>query len=230
MAQVDNGQKIAITPAVCDDLPLPENAAAHQIRLVSPVEQDAVSAQAHIILQESGYIVPLVSGIPLQQAADGTWQTDYNGLYVALEEGSSNYWVAEQAAADTWSLGMIAAYPLGYDSISQRNTALTFSSGGAALDVVCGTPFPEAVNTLYTYARVYVPQRDDAGRLYPLPGMPQQQNTMYVSTFESVPLPAAFRLLPVVTHPGDVYILYSFTYADGSGCSAEPVPYPTADR
>ncbi len=218
------------TPLAAKSLPLPENAADYHIRLVSPAEPDAVSAQAHIVLMQSGYIVPLVSGIPLQQSSDGTWQADYNGLYVGLEEGSSNFWAAEQAVGDTWSLGMIAAYPLGYDSINQRNTALTFTSGGAALDVTYGTPFPEAINTLYTYARVYVPQRDDAGRLYPLPGMPQKQNTMYVSSYDLVPLPAAFRLLPVAAYPGDMYILYSFTYPDGSGCSAEPVPYPPAGK
>lgn len=74
MAQVDNGQKIAITPAVCDDLPLPENAKrALGQKLLQMATQNGfgASAGAFVLTANVNTVDKIMSGtIPAQFIVD----------------------------------------------------------------------------------------------------------------------------------------------------------------
>lgn len=221
-------------PIVASALLLPDQAEDFRVVLSASGDSNAVSATANIIFQYDGYYIPIVSGIPMSRAAGDVWQAEYNGLYVGFEQGSDNYWAAEVVSRDenheTWALGRMAAYPSDYhnSSIWQQRTLLDFSPAPVLTVDQLTSAFPEVYTSLYSYANVYVPQRDAAGRLLHMDDLPPEEQTTYRSDYEAVSPPAVFRLLPVTTLPTEAYVLYSFTLADGTGYSAEPIPYGQA--
>lgn len=222
------------TPIIAESLLLPEEPAQYRVTLSVQTEQQAISAEAHLIMQKDGLYIPVVSGIPLADMGGGLWQGQFSGLYVSMPEAPDNYWVIEDVQSDadgeTWSLGLLYAscYGVHYEHISQRNTAVHFTGESAIADEMPGSAFPELFNSMTTYAGVYIPQRSEQGQLPRLTDMPLKEYTLWRSDFTSPVQPLQFSLLPVSAFPQDVYVLYSFTLPDGSGYSAEPIPYAEA--
>ena len=222
------------TPLVAESLLLPEEPAQYRVTLSARTEQQAVSAQAHLILQKDGLYIPVVSGIPLSDMGGGLWQGEYSGLYVGAPEEPDSYWVIEdvQSGADgeTWNLGLLLAscYGVHYETISQRNTAVHFTGESAIADEMPGSAFPELYTSLSAYAGCYIPQRNAQGLLPRLTDMPLKEYTLLRSDFPTASLPMQFSLLPVQRFAEPLYILYSFSLPDGSGYSTEPIPYAEA--
>ena len=223
----------AFGPILEPALLLPEQPQAHRVTLSARTSRQAASAEAHLILIQDDLFIPVVSGIPLQETAPGLWEAGYCGLYVGMAgEPTDNFWVVEDIqtddAGETWTLGMMTSRPTDHEQYLQRRTTLRLSGGAAALTDLTSISMPEMYRQLYTYAGAYIPQRAQDGQLVRFGDMPQKEYALWTSGFSTASTPARFALLPVQDFPGQVYVLYSFTFPDGSGCSLEPVPYPQA--
>lgn len=237
-AEVLEHKEDLYVPFLADSLILPENPEQYRVRLAATPIAPAVSAEATLFFKHKDYYIPVVRGIRLAQEDDGSWGSDYSGLYIGWPDHPGEIWYAKETSSNgsltRWEMGSLVNLNLDHGILSCTDAVVTWDESGSTTIAFSTMPpataFPEAyAASLFTsYTPVFAPERDTNGKLPAFRDLAPVNSSIWECTIKPQDLPVRFALHPAADYPGGLFILYSFTLEDGSSYSLEPVPYAQA--
>lgn len=227
------------TQIISETLIVPEDAERYRVLLSAPAAEDAASVSAHLITQQDGYFRPFILNMPMQPQSDGSWSCVYSGLYIGKAEDSSIYWptagIETENGKEIRQMGLLFS-----ESWSAIEQGFYCSDAEITLDPVAGTAsvayasapqktaFPSRFADLSARVSAIIPAKDAAGRMLGFDELQTDYGAASAIAIAPMDLPARFALFPAVEFRETLYLVYSYTMADGSSFSTEPAPYLAA--